>query len=607
MLRNLRIPIKFPLVIICFALISALVMGATVYRSAVTVVKQQSTEKLVSLLESRTTTLNRHFSSIENNLLFHARSDLVVDALQEFQSSWDQIDGSPKAYLQRQYIDLNPFSIGQEFGLLAADDGSQYSLSHRKYHSPFVSLIGTDQFHDILMISPGGEIIYTVKKESDFAANVSDRPDMASLADLFGRINQAQSLSDQPRTLLAFSDFTHYGPSNRQLAGFVASPVFDENAKYLGVLAFQISIEAINAIMHVKAGMGETGEIYLVGSDNLMRSDSRFIGSRSILSTTVDTSSVEFAFEGRDGVHFVEDYRGIPVLSAFTQVDIMGVNWAVVAEMDKQEVLAPVYDLALFLILAGIAVILAVTILGYLLATDLSHPIVTMTGVLNSLAKNDLNVNVSVAERRDEIGQMANALVEFKELAIEREQLKQELIHMSQHDSLTGLPNRSYAVSFLDGIVRQSTDSGRQFAVIFADLDGFKQINDLLGHGIGDQVLTELGNRFRYLMQGRDMPCRLGGDEFCFILPDRSSTEECERLAKKLLEACHGLFTLADHDCRIRMSIGIALFPIHSNSAGGIMNSADLAMYQAKKGGKNSYVWATVQSEGASDADQASV
>lgn len=171
--------------------------------------------------------------------------------------------------------------------------------------------------------------------------------------------------------------------------------------------------------MHVKAGMGETGEIYLVGSDKLMRSDSRFIGSRSILSTTVDISSVEFAVEGKNGVHFVEAYRGIPVLSAFTQVDIMGVNWAVLVEMDKQEVLAPVYDLALFLILAGVAVILAVTILGYLLATDLSHPIVTMTAVLNSLAKSDLNVNVSVAERRDEIGQMADALVEFKELAIE--------------------------------------------------------------------------------------------------------------------------------------------------------------------------------------------
>lgn len=86
------------------------------------------------------------------------------------------------------------------------------------------------------------------------------------------------------------------------------------------------------------------------------------------------------------------------------------------------------------------------------------------------------------------------------------------------------------------------------------------------------------------------MLCRLGGDEVCFVLPDRNSTEEYERLAKKLLEACHGLFTHDDHDCKIRMSIGIALFPAHSNSASGIMNAADLAMYQAKKGGKNSYV-----------------
>jgi diguanylate cyclase (GGDEF)-like protein len=201
------------------------------------------------------------------------------------------------------------------------------------------------------------------------------------------------------------------------------------------------------------------------------------------------------------------------------------------------------------------------------LASDLSRPIVTMTNVMNRLAKNDLGVNISVDDRTDEIGQMARALSDFKDFAIEGERIKQELSHLAQHDGLTGLPNREFAVGYL------------AFAVMIADVDGFKHVNDVLGHDVGDQVLKEMSNRFRYLMQGQNIASRLGGDEFLFILPDCETLEDCERIAAKILETSKGSFALSDYKQAIQLSVGVARFPGDATTASELMKAADLAMY----------------------------
>ncbi|NIZ63487.1 GGDEF domain-containing protein [Sedimentitalea sp. CY04] len=594
MLRDLKIHYKFPLVMICFALLSAIVTGGVAYRQATSAIEGAVSNKLISLLESRAASLRRHFGDIENDLLFHVQSDLVTRALKEFSAAWDTLGENKQHYLKTHYVDRDPITIGQEFSLLAAEDGSVYSEVHRRFHSSFLSLIHTTNYYDSFLISAKGDIVYSALKESDFATNVTTNPDTAALGNLFDQLVHSGGRLGQRWIKTGFSDFVSYTPSDRKIAGFVAAPVFDAEAKLLGLLAFQISIEPINAIMQVTAGMGETGETYLVGPDTMMRSDSRFLGN-SLLSKSVDTVSVAQALTGFDGVQLVDDYRGVPVLSAYAPIDILGITWVILAEMDEQEVLSPVKQMNVYLSISGIAIATAIATIGFYLATDLSQPIVTMTNVMKRLAMNDLGVNVPVVTRKDEIGQMASALTEFKAFAVERDRLQKELSHMSQHDSLTGLPNRGFAISFLAETIREFTERKTPFAIMLADLDGFKAVNDTLGHDVGDQVLMELSNRFQNLLQGRDIVGRLGGDEFLFVLPECDTTDDCERYAQKILESCQSSFAVPNNEFRISLSVGLARFPKDGTVARNLVRAADEAMYEAKNSGKNQFFWAVTE------------
>ena len=114
----------------------------------------------------------------------------------------------------------------------------------------------------------------------------------------------------------------------------------DSNGQILGVLAMQVPTDRIRAIMHFTGGMGESGETYLVGQDLLMRSDSRFSAKSTILDARVDTDTVRRALNGESGASFTDDYRGVRVLSAFTFLDIDDIRWAVMAEIDDDEILS---------------------------------------------------------------------------------------------------------------------------------------------------------------------------------------------------------------------------------------------------------------------------
>ena len=135
---------------------------------------------------------------------------------------------------------------------------------------------------------------------------------------------------------------------------FSATAIRADDGELLGVLAVQLPIERLREIMQFTAGMGESGETYLVGEDLLMRSDSRFSEESTILRTTVDTKTVRRALRGETGVDVTDDYRGIPVLSAYAPLDYAGKRWAVMAEIDRDEVLAPVREARELLALGGL-------------------------------------------------------------------------------------------------------------------------------------------------------------------------------------------------------------------------------------------------------------
>jgi methyl-accepting chemotaxis protein len=219
----------------------------------------------------------------------------------------------------------------------AARQDYEFSLSaiHAGLHTLAERFVAERGYYDFFMITPDGDVLYTVEKEADYGTNLLTGPWRdTGLSDVFQR---ALALASEGHVV--FSDFEAYAPSQDAPAMFMARAMVNPEGRVLGVLAMQLPTDRIRDIMQFTAGMGESGETYLVGEDLLMRSDSRFREESTILQAKVDTESVRRALSGESGTLFTPDYRGVPVLSAYSDLKVDDFRWAVMAEIDRDEVL----------------------------------------------------------------------------------------------------------------------------------------------------------------------------------------------------------------------------------------------------------------------------
>ena len=161
------------------------------------------------------------------------------------------------------------------------------------------------------------------------------------------------------------------------------------------------------------------------------------------------------------------------------------------------------------------------------------------------------------------------------------------LQHLAYHDALTDLPNRTLLWDRLGQAIELARRQGRQLALLFMDLDGFKHINDSLGHPVGDQLLQLVANRLSACARHSDTVSRAGGDEFVVLLPSIESPEDAMAFAKKTLQAFESPYQLSDHDLHIAVSVGISIYPDDGHDAETLIRNADTAMYHAKESGRN--------------------
>jgi len=181
--------------------------------------------------------------------------------------------------------------------------------------------------------------------------------------------------------------------------------------------------------------------------------------------------------------------------------------------------------------------------------------------------------------------------------AMDSARLYERLAHQAGHDALTGLPNRVTFEDRVQDALVQATQSGRQLAVFFLDLDRFKQINDSLGHRVGDLVLKDLTRRLSDVLPPGATLARIGGDEFTVLLQQRDEPSWVEHTANDMLAVVRSPFVIENHDLFISASIGISLFPRDGNDPAGLQRHADSAMYRAKLAGKNRYEFFSVEME----------
>lgn len=173
--------------------------------------------------------------------------------------------------------------------------------------------------------------------------------------------------------------------------------------------------------------------------------------------------------------------------------------------------------------------------------------------------------------------------------AIERKVMEEALIHSAQHDFLTGLPNRTLLHDRVNQSVALSSRHATRGAVLFLDLDGFKHINDSLGHPVGDKVLQSIAKRLVGCLRGSDTVSRQGGDEFVVLLSELEHAEDAAATARRMLQAVSEAHLIDSHDLHITTSIGVSIFPDDGLDADTLIKNADTAMYQAKENGRHSY------------------
>jgi two-component system cell cycle response regulator len=160
---------------------------------------------------------------------------------------------------------------------------------------------------------------------------------------------------------------------------------------------------------------------------------------------------------------------------------------------------------------------------------------------------------------------------------------------LALHDALTGLPNRRLLMDRLSLAIAHARRNKGTMAVMYLDLDGFKQINDTLGHDAGDALLCMVAARLLGAVRQEDTVARVGGDEFVIALPELSHAEDMAELVSKVIQAVSQPWSFQGHGARVTASVGVSIYPTHGEDVETLMKSADLALYEAKHSGKNAY------------------
>lgn len=194
----------------------------------------------------------------------------------------------------------------------------------------------------------------------------------------------------------------------------------------------------------------------------------------------------------------------------------------------------------------------------------------------------------TVSAIRDSSGVTVNLVVVFSDIT-EIKRSVEEITHQAYHDALTGLPNRLLFNDRLEVALSQARRSSGKLAIIFLDLDRFKEVNDTLGHDVGDLLLKAVSERLKDSLREEDTVARLGGDEFIILLHALDRKPGAEEVARKLVATLAEPVELGEHRVKVTTSLGVAVYPDHGEDAESLIKNADLAMYQAKHRGRDNY------------------
>ncbi|WP_372968299.1 adenylate/guanylate cyclase domain-containing protein [Microbacterium sp.] len=409
------------------------------------------------------------------------------------------------------------------------DDGTEYGAAAERYGDYFTRLVREAEYEDALLLNLDGDVVFSAYKGPELGTNLFTGPYRdTSLASAYSEAIATNSVST-----VVLTDFERWIPSLNVPTMWVISPVGNDR-RVTGAIAFQVSLATINGLTTgnegwKEQGLGDTGEVYLVGRDDLMRSNSRrlienpdtyadiainggvppSVAQRAVevkgtvLLQQVNTQAVTDAQAGRTGTTIGRDYLGRESVTAYAPLEVEGLDWVIIARIDSEEAFAPVSDFTRTVLLSLLGILLGVSLLSLLLAQVFTRPVHRLVGAVHRVAEGDLDVQVPQGSR-DEFGDLGSA---FNDMASSL-RIKQELIDEQQAENekllLTLMPE-SVAAKYKQGDEAIS-EAHENVSVVFAELVDF----DEYARGLSPE--QEIGH-LNTLMRGFDEAAEKAGVE----------------------------------------------------------------------------------------------
>jgi diguanylate cyclase (GGDEF)-like protein len=288
--------------------------------------------------------------------------------------------------------------------------------------------------------------------------------------------------------------------------------------------------------------------------------------------------------QGYDGPGVSITSEGIETFSVSRRMKTTG--WMVLAGVPTQEAFASIAAVRWQVYLAAFLLSVLVALALYQILRRQWAPIDAASARIRRMTQGREPFAPLPVERRDEMGSL---LDDFNELILWRKKAEHQMEYLAHHDILTGLPNRVLVQDRFVHVKSQAERDGLKLALFFLDLDGFKTINDSLGHGVGDALLRQIAERLRSCVRESDTICRLGGDEFLVLLSNVSSADDTVPVLLKLLESLREPVYVDGRELSTSVSIGAAIYPDDGRDFDTLLKKADMAMYRAKDAGRNTY------------------
>lgn len=371
----------------------------------------------------------------------------------------------------------------------------------------------------------------------------------------------------------------------------MAAPIRDEAGQLVAVLAGVALLNAKGFLDNfLEARLGATGSFLLISP-----ADQLFVGSSDPAMVLQPTPAPginplhDKAMGGYRGSGITTNAHGVEELASMVTVPSTG--WFVVARMPTAEALGPVNVMRGYVLKSSLLLVVLMLILMSLLLPRLLRPLEQAAVAIKAMADGHQQLAPLPVQGRDEVGNLVsgfNSLVErllAQETALKASEAR--LAFMAHHDPLTGLPNRALLEERLQQAAARAQRHDGKLALLFCDLDGFKQINDQYGHEAGDAVLIQVAERLKDGRRSTDTVARLGGDEFVILLSDLENAEAGARaVAEQCLSVLKRPIEVDGVSLCLGISIGIALHQGSSVSTSHLLSRADMAMYQVKRAGK---------------------